>query len=128
MARVVAVLAGTIVLIATYASPAHAMIVACEWEKVSTWSTGFEVKVTLITDGGGANGWTATWVWDDATKVTNAWDAIVFQSGQGVSARNQPYNGSIPSFGRRSFGFLATGANDGHGGGLSIDGGPLLPC
>ncbi|MDX3100197.1 cellulose binding domain-containing protein [Nonomuraea angiospora] len=123
-----AALAGAIVLIAAYASPAQATIIACEWEKVSSWTNGFQIKVTLINNGIPVDGWTATWTWDDGTKVTNAWDAIVTQPGQSMSASNQSYNGYVPSFGRVSFGFLATGVSDGHGGGLRVNGGPLLPC
>lgn len=128
LARVTAALAGAIVLIAAYASPAQATIIACEWEKVSSWTNGFQIKVTLINNGIPVDGWTATWTWDDGTKVTNAWDAIVTQPGQSMSASNQSYNGYVPSFGRVSFGFLATGVSDGHGGGLRVNGGPLLPC
>ncbi|MEW1837652.1 cellulose binding domain-containing protein [Nonomuraea angiospora] len=128
LARVTAALAGAIVLIATYASPAQATIIACEWEKVSSWTNGFQIKVTLVNNGIPVDGWTATWTWDDGTEVTSAWDAIVTQPGQSISAGNQSYNGYVPSSGRVSFGFLATGVSDGHGGGLRVNGGPLLPC
>ncbi|MEV0237903.1 cellulose binding domain-containing protein [Nonomuraea sp. NPDC050786] len=128
LARVAAALAGMIVLIATYASPAQATIIACKWEKVSSWTNGFQIKVTLINDLILVNSWTATWTWDGDTKVTNAWDAIVTQSGYSTSAGNQSYNGHVPASGWVSFGFVATGVSDSHGGGLRVNGGPLLPC
>ncbi|MEV4018272.1 cellulose binding domain-containing protein [Nonomuraea angiospora] len=105
-----AALAGAIVLIAAYASPAQATIIACEWEKVSSWTNGFQIKVTLINDPIPVDGWTATWTWDDGTKVTNAWDAIVTQPGQSMSAGNQSYNGHVPSLGRGASAFWPPGS------------------
>ncbi|MCG5217028.1 cellulose binding domain-containing protein [Streptosporangium sp. KLBMP 9127] len=129
MARVAGVLFGTIVLIATYASPARAMINACEWVKVSSWATGFHADVTLIDDGGGTLDWTVQWTWGDPNaRLTNAWNAVVVQPGQSMSAHNQPWNGTIGPGGRVTFGMVVTGTvNDDHGGGLTVNG-IWLPC
>ncbi len=83
-------------------------------DQVNQWSNGFTSNLTLTNDGPALTAWTVTWTFDGNQQVTSAWSAQVTQTGTGVSATNESYNGAIPTGGSVTFGFQATysGSND----------------
>ena len=54
-----------------------------------------------------------TWTWPSGQRFTNTWNAAVTSSGDAVTARNMPYNGSLAAGGSTTWGFTAstTGTN-----------------
>ncbi|MDT0341259.1 cellulose binding domain-containing protein [Streptomyces litchfieldiae] len=81
----------------------------------NTWNTGFTASVSITNTGTTPlNGWALEWTWPGNQRVTSAWNATVAQTGSQVTARNAPYNGTIPPGTRAEFGFQATysGTND----------------
>ncbi|GHH81180.1 endoglucanase [Kitasatospora indigofera] len=81
----------------------------------SAWAGGFTATVTLRNTGPTAlQGWSLGWSFPADQKITNAWNAVVTQSGAGVTAEDLGWNGAVAPGGTTSFGFQAgrTGAND----------------
>lgn len=75
------------------------------------WPGGFEATVTITNDDGMAaplTGWTLTLPFGGDQRITNAWNAVVTQNGQQVTASNEPYNGTVPDLGTVTFGFTGT--------------------
>lgn len=81
---------------------------------LNDWGSGFTANVTITNNGSSAiNGWTLAWSFAGNQAVSNAWNATVTQSGQGVTAVNQSYNATIAARGNVQFGFQGSysGAN-----------------
>ncbi|MEU7872962.1 cellulose binding domain-containing protein [Dactylosporangium sp. NPDC049140] len=78
------------------------------------WQGGLVATVTIANPGTAAiNGWRLTYTFPGDTKVGNAWNATVTQSGAAVTAVNASYNAVIPPGGSTSFGFQGSWtAND----------------
>jgi hypothetical protein len=57
------------------------------------------------------NGWTLGFTFPGDQKVTNAWNAVVTQSGEAATATNESYNASISPGGNTSLGFQGTWTN-----------------
>jgi len=73
------------------------------------WSGGLTANLTVTNTGTSAiNGWKVGFTFPGDTKVTNAWNATVSQSGRVVSAVPMSYNGTIAAGGNVSFGFQGT--------------------
>jgi cellulase/cellobiase CelA1 len=73
------------------------------------WGGGFTANLTVTNTGTSAvNGWTLTWSFPGDQKVTNAWNAVVSQSGSAVSATNMSYNATIAPGGNVQFGVQGT--------------------
>jgi len=78
----------------------------------SDWNTGFTARVQIKNLGDPVNGWTLGWTFpNSAQRVTQYWQSIITQSGAQVTAKNETYNGSIPTNGVVEFGF--NGAHNG---------------
>lgn len=80
----------------------------------NSWGNGFTAEVTLTNTGTSAiNGWTVGWTFSGNQQITSAWNAVVTQSGQSVTARDMGYNATIAPSGSTGFGFQGTysGAN-----------------
>jgi hypothetical protein len=72
----------------------------------SEWQGGVVANVAITNTGSTAvNGWTLAYSFPGDTKVGNAWNATVTQTGAAVRATNMSYNGTIPAGGNVSFGF-----------------------
>lgn len=71
----------------------------------SQWQTGFTASVRITNHGPAVDGWTLTWTFSGNQTVTNAWNAVVQQSGARVTARNAPYNGRLATGGTVDLGF-----------------------
>ncbi|MFB9236407.1 cellulose binding domain-containing protein [Plantactinospora siamensis] len=82
----------------------------------SEWRGGFVATVQVSNTGTVAiNGWTLVFTFSGDQRVTNAWNAVLSQSGATVTARNVPSNASIPAGGSVSFGLQGSWrTNDGH--------------
>jgi mannan endo-1,4-beta-mannosidase len=77
------------------------------------WGGGFQGAVTVKAGAAAISSWTVTWTWPSGQRFTNTWNAAVTGSGDAVTARNMPYNGSLAAGGSTTWGFTAstTGAN-----------------
>ena len=78
------------------------------------WGSGFTATVTVANGGTGAiSSWRVTWSWAGNQRVTNSWNTSLTQSGTGVTAGNESYNGTVAAGSTTSFGFQAsyTGTN-----------------
>ena len=82
------------------------------YDRQSEWSTGFVATVTVTNLGSvGVDGWTLTFDFPGDQAITNAWSAVVTQTGRTVTAHNASWNGPVPPTGGRvSFGFYGTWA------------------
>jgi hypothetical protein len=71
----------------------------------SQWQNGFGANVTITNLGDPINGWTLTWSYAAGQQVTQAWNAVVSQSGGQTTARNMGYNAGIGTNANVAFGF-----------------------
>jgi hypothetical protein len=71
----------------------------------SQWSGGFGANVSVTNLGDTINGWRLTWSFAAGQTITQAWNAVVSQSGGAVTATNASYNATITSGGSVAFGF-----------------------
>ncbi|GLX99684.1 cellulase family glycosylhydrolase [Actinoplanes sp. NBRC 101535] len=74
----------------------------------SSWSGGFQGAVTVKAGSAPITGWTVTWTWPSGQRLTNSWNAAVTTSGDGVTARNASYNGTLAAGASTSWGFTAS--------------------
>ncbi|HEY3872914.1 MAG TPA: cellulose binding domain-containing protein [Actinocrinis sp.] len=82
------------------------------YSTTSQWTGGFTANVVVANSGTAPiNGWTVGFTFAGDQKVTNAWNAVVAQSGETVSAVNESYNSTISAGGNTSFGFQGTWTN-----------------
>jgi hypothetical protein len=75
------------------------------------WPGGFWTSVTITNDDGMAAplaGWTLTFPFGGDQRITTAWNAVVTQDGQQVTASSEPYNAVLPNGGSVTFGFTGT--------------------
>ncbi|MDG4821410.1 PQQ-dependent sugar dehydrogenase [Asanoa sp. WMMD1127] len=66
-------------------------------------------NVRVINRGPAVSSWTLTWTFGGNQRITSAWGARVSQSGRAVTARNDSWNGNLPTGASANFGFLANG-------------------
>lgn len=102
-------LLGALVGVVATGAPAYAADPTATIVKTSSWSTGFEAKVT-ITNGSTTtiNGWTVAFDLPSGTGISSSWDANRSQSGQRFTFTST-WNGTIAPGGQASFGFIGTG-------------------
>jgi hypothetical protein len=79
----------------------------------SSWPGGFQAQVTVTAGASALSSWSVGWTFPGDQKITNLWNASYSQSGQNVTARNAPYNGTLAAGTSTTFGFTAsyTGSN-----------------
>ncbi len=76
---------------------------------VNDWGSGFVATVSITNGGTSAvNGWTLRWSFTGAQQVTNAWNGVVTQAGQAVTATNASWNAALAPGAAATFGFQAT--------------------
>lgn len=81
------------------------------YKTTSNWGVGGTAEVIITNNSSSIiNGWNVKWTFSGEQKITNMWNGVYTQSGQSVSVKNAPYNGTIPSNGSVSFGFLYNGS------------------
>ena len=71
----------------------------------SQWSGGFTANVTVTNLGDALSSWTLKWSFSAGQTVTQAWSAVVSQSGADVTAANASWNGGLGTGASTSFGF-----------------------
>ncbi|SCF01770.1 rhamnogalacturonan lyase family protein [Micromonospora chokoriensis] len=105
-----AVVAGTL---ATVTASAAAVGCRVDYQITNQWQGGFGANVAVTNLGDPVNGWALTWSYATGQQVTQAWNAVVTQSGAQVTARNVDYNANLATNGSASFGFNGswTGSN-----------------
>jgi hypothetical protein len=74
----------------------------------SQWPGGFGATVNLTNIGDPVTSWSLVWSFGAGQQVTQAWNAVVVQSGAQVTARNADWNGNLATNGTTSFGFNGT--------------------
>ncbi|MDH6455676.1 MULTISPECIES: glycoside hydrolase family 48 protein [unclassified Streptomyces] len=84
-------------MLATGSTTANAAAVQCSVDyKTNDWGSGFTVDLTLTNRGTAAiDGWTLTYGYPGNQKLSNGWNGTWSQSGQAVTVKNAPYNGTI---------------------------------
>ncbi|MGA5308974.1 cellulose binding domain-containing protein [Micromonospora taraxaci] len=97
-----AVVAGTL---ATVTASAAAVGCRVDYQITNQWQGGFGANVAVTNLGDPVNGWSLTWSYAAGQQVTQAWNAVVTQSGAQVTARNVDHNASLATNGSASFGF-----------------------
>ncbi len=99
-------------------APTSSAQAACSasYSVASQWSGGFNWVVTVTAGPVDITGWTVTWSYANGQTVSYPYNAVVTQSGAGVSATNESYNGS-----------LAAGASTQFGGGGTWSGTNSIP-
>ncbi|MGW5581545.1 rhamnogalacturonan lyase family protein [Micromonospora chokoriensis] len=105
-----AVVAGTV---ATVTASAAAVGCRVDYQITNQWQGGFGANVTVANLGDPVNGWALTWSYAAGQQVTQAWNAVVTQSGAQLTARNVDHNANLATNGSASFGFNGswTGSN-----------------
>jgi hypothetical protein len=74
----------------------------------SQWSGGFTATVSVTNLGDALSSWTLKWSFGAGQTVTQAWSAVVTQSGTAVTATNAGWNGALAGGASTSFGFNAS--------------------
>jgi endoglucanase len=85
--------------------------VACSavYSLTNTWAGGLQAQVVLTNTGSAAiSPWTLTWTFPGDQKITSMWTATYTQSGESVTAVNEPYNATIAPAGSVTVGFTGT--------------------
>ncbi|MEU4777062.1 cellulose binding domain-containing protein [Micromonospora sp. NPDC023633] len=129
-AAAAALVAGTLATLTAAAAAAGCRV---DHRITSQWPGGFGADVTVTNLGDPVNGWTLTWSHSAGQQVTQAWNAVVSQSGAQVTARNVEHNAVIATGASAAFGF--TGSWDGSNpsptsfalNGTACTGGPTTP-
>jgi O-glycosyl hydrolase len=89
------------------AAPAGACTVS--YTTQSQWAGGFVASVTISNSGSSpVNGWALGFTFPGDQKITNAWNGVAAQSGEGVTITNQNYNTTIAAGASTSLGFQGT--------------------
>ncbi|MET8122103.1 cellulose binding domain-containing protein [Micromonospora sp. NPDC005291] len=102
---VAAVVAGTLGTVVASAAAAGCRV---DYQVTNQWQGGFGANVTVTNLGDPVTGWALTWSYTAGQQVTQAWNAVVTQSGAQVTARNVDYNATIATNGTATFGFNAS--------------------
>ncbi|RLK12401.1 cellulose binding domain-containing protein [Micromonospora sp. M71_S20] len=101
-AAAAALVAGTLPTLTAAAAAAGCRV---EHRITNQWPGGFGADVTVTNLGDPVNGWTLTWSYPAGQRVTQAWNALVDQSGAQVTARNVDHNAVIATGASTTFGF-----------------------
>jgi cellulase/cellobiase CelA1 len=76
------------------------------------WGGNFQGEVTVKNTGTSASaGWTVTWGFANGQQISQAWSAMVTQSGSAVTARHMSWNGVLAPGASTMFGFIASWNN-----------------
>jgi O-glycosyl hydrolase len=94
-------------------SPTSTPGAACTvtYTTTSQWVGGFTSNVTIKAGSQAIDPWDLTFTFPGDQKITDAWNAQLSQSGEGVSLTNESYNADISPGGNTSLGFQGTWTN-----------------
>jgi poly(3-hydroxybutyrate) depolymerase len=76
---------------------------------VNSWPGGFQGEVTVRAGDTAITGWTTSWTWPGAQRITQLWGGVQTGSGADVTVRNESWNGSLAAGASTTFGFTAEG-------------------
>ena len=94
-------------------SPRPAGACSATYAVTNSWPGGYQAEVTVRNNGTSTvTAWSVAFNFPGTQQVSNAWNAVVTQSGQLVTARNASYNGTLAGGASTSFGMIVSGAND----------------
>ena len=75
---------------------------------VNAWNTGYTANVTIANLGATPiNGWALRFTLPAGQSIAQVWSSELSQSGQDVTLRNAPWNGTVPVGGNVQIGFNA---------------------
>ncbi|MGC4807237.1 glycoside hydrolase family 6 protein [Micromonospora sp. DT233] len=74
----------------------------------NTWAGGFTAELKVTNRAGALNGWTLAFTAASGVRLTSGWNGEWSQSGNQITVRNSPWNGSVPAGGTISVGFQGT--------------------
>jgi endoglucanase len=75
----------------------------------NSWAGGFQGQIVLTNTGAAAiSPWSLTWTFPGDQKIGSMWTASYTQSGENVTAVNEPYNATIAPAGSVTIGFTGT--------------------
>jgi endo-1,4-beta-xylanase len=77
------------------------------------WQDGYVIEPVRVTNSGTAtiSSWTVTFTLPAGHTVTGNWNSVVTTSGQNVTVRNAPHNGTVSAGGNTTFGFQVSRPN-----------------
>ncbi|MFI2754139.1 glycoside hydrolase family 6 protein [Cellulomonas sp. P22] len=76
-----------------------------DYSITNQWSSGFGADVAVTNLGDPVTSWTVEWTFAAGQKVTQLWNGTATQTGTTVSVASLPWNGSLSTGARTSFGF-----------------------
>jgi len=79
-----------------------------DYKVQNQWDSGFTAAVTVTNNSAVKSSWAVKWSYAGNQKVTSGWNAKLSQSGTGVTAANESYNGTLGTGSSVSFGFNGT--------------------
>ena len=95
--------------------------ISCAYVVTNSWGSGFTGAIRVTNNGTSAiNGWTASWQYAGANRLTSSWNATLTGSNP-YSASNVSWNGSVGAGQTVEFGFQG----DTHGGSTEM---PTVSC
>ncbi|MEU8260509.1 cellulose binding domain-containing protein [Micromonospora sp. NPDC048999] len=96
----------------TPTSPSPVTGCTADYRVTGAWSGGFQAEVSVRNTGTNPiAGWSTSFSFPGAQRISDAWNATANQSGQQVTATDVGWNGSLAAGGTASWGFVATGDN-----------------
>ncbi|WP_129843722.1 cellulose binding domain-containing protein [Streptomyces sp. RFCAC02] len=93
---------------------------AATYRTVNSWSGGFQGEVTISNDGATAiDGWSVGMTLASGQSITNLWNGRNTGTSGTVTVRNTAWNGTVPSGGSVTFGFVGSGSPSTAPGGMT---------
>ncbi|GAB3158557.1 cellulose binding domain-containing protein [Micromonospora sonneratiae] len=98
---------------ATVVAVPAASAATAAFTRTQSWGTGYEAKFTITNDTSTTiTSWNVQFDLPVGTTMGTYWDALVTTMGQGVTATNRSWNGTLAPGASTSFGFIVTGTGD----------------
>jgi len=82
---------------------------AATYRMTNSWGTGYQSEVTVQAGAAPVTGWTVRMTLAGGQSITNLWNGVNTGTSGAISVRNAAYNGSLPTGGSTTFGFVANG-------------------
>ncbi|MFG1603872.1 beta-1,3-glucanase family protein [Actinoplanes sp. NPDC049265] len=92
------------------ALPASAASATATVKTVSDWGTGWQAEVTIDNAGSAMSNWKVEFDLPAGARIGSFWEADMATSGAHRTFTNRGWNGSVPTGGKVTFGFVGAGA------------------
>jgi len=79
-----------------------------DYAVTNQWPAGFGGEVTITNLGDPLSSWTVDWSYSAGQQISQLWNGSVSQTGGNVTVTSLPWNGSLATGARASFGFNAS--------------------